>query len=408
MHIYTSHATFSAKFMTHELGQHAAQATNAERASESAYLQSRTMVPGTPGYIELMQLGEAHLFDSHKEEKFVANVCAMGFSLPVPIQSFYLNTLGKRHCCINIRAVAEHILVKYPDKLLAGHSCANKAAFYHLMEEFWKAFRLYNASHPVFRDFANNLRHCIPTKMHIDEGTGLRRAAVNQFSWGPLLSSSANSLDRYFFWSCMNGEEYKNANAVYERGNAILDEVGARLAAQAQSAYLDGVNCPGIGKLHLVWVALEGDLPAQARAFHCKRNFNCMPNQLCPWCLADDFQVPFTDFRPVAAWRSTVGASRPWTTESPMVDIAGAGHEVFLAKDLFHLCHLGAVRGFAVNVLCYLATMAQFDPGLTALSNPASIFHTSFCCCKHPNLFEACFLFPQCMFLEIYKHYIYI
>ena len=48
----------------------------------------------------------------------------------------------------------------------------------------------------------------------------------------------------------------------------------------------------------------------------------------------------------------------------PMLGIAGAGHEVFLAKDLFHLCHLGAVRGFAVNVLCYLATMAHFDPGL--------------------------------------------
>ena len=47
-----------------------------------------------------------------------------------------------------------------------------------------------------------------------------------------------------------------------------------------------------------------------------------------------------------------------------MLGIAGAGHEVFLAKDLFHLCHLGAVRGFAVNVLCYLATMAHFDPGL--------------------------------------------
>eukprot|EP00435_Cladocopium_sp_Y103_P026732 s1930_g6.t1 len=140
----------------------------------------------------------------------------------------------------------------------------------------------------------------------------------------------------------MNGEDYKSANAGYERGNAILDEVSARLAAQAQSVYRDGVNCPGIGKLHFVWVALEGDLPAQARSLHCKRNLNCMPNQLCPWCLADDLEVPFSDFRPVAAWRRTVGASRPWTTESPMLGIAGAEHEVFLAKDLFHLCHLGA------------------------------------------------------------------
>ena len=359
------------------MDQHVAEATNADKASESAYLQFRTMVPGSPGYVEIMQLGEAHLLASHKEEKFVNQVCAMGFSLPVPIQSFFLNTVGKWHRCVNIRALAEYILVKYPHKLLAGHSSADKASFYHVMEEFWRAFRLYNANHPVFADFANDLRHCIPMKIHIDEGTGLRRAAVNQFSWGPLLSSSPNSLDRYFFWSCMNGEEYKNANVGYERGNAILDEVSERLAAQAQSVYFDGVSCPGIGKLHFIWVALEGDLPAQARALHCKRNFNCMPNQLCPWCHADDLQVPFTDFRPVAAWRRTVGASRPWTTESPMLGIAGAGHEVFLAKDLFHLCHLGAVRGFAVNVLCYLATMAHFDPCFRQFSNPASIFHSS-------------------------------
>ena len=201
---------------------------------------------------------------------------------------------------------------------------------------------------------------CVPVKIHADEGTGLRKAAVNQISWGPILSSSPNSLDRYFFWSCMNGEDYKAGHEGYEAGNHIMDELHEALVAQCRAVYTDGIDCPGIGRLRLIFVGLEGDLPAQARAFHVKRNFGCLPNACCPWCLADDRGIPCMDPRDNAQWRGTIGVARPWTTASPMHNIPGAGNEVFLAKDLFHLAHLGAIRGFAVTVLCYLTWQGHF------------------------------------------------
>ena len=108
----------------------------------------------------------------------------------------------------------------------------------------------------------------------------------------------------------MNGEEYKSANAGYEKGNEILDELHSHLTSQMTDTYEHGIVHPQLGIcVHLVWIALEGDL---ARSLHCRRNFNCAPNQLCPWCLADDSARPFADYRLEASWLRTVGESRPW------------------------------------------------------------------------------------------------
>jgi len=312
------------------------------------------MLPGAPGYVDLVQLSLAHTREHHKEDLFQRHVVNLGHALPLPVKAAYLETMEQHHHFIEIRSCAEYILQKHPAKLLAGFSTLQKEEFHAAMVQFWAAYRLHNPGHDVFVRFADSLHLCLPLKIHSDEGTGPRRAPVNQISWGPVLSSSPNSFDRYFFWSSMNGEDYKFANAGYEAGNAVLDEVSTHLAAQATDVYINGMDCIDVGTLHLVWVAVEGDLPAQARALHLKRNFNCMPNQLCPWCLADDREVPFSDYRENAAWRATSGTQRPWTTESPFHGIPGWDSELILAKDLFHLCHLGAVRGFAINLLCYM------------------------------------------------------
>ena len=46
----------------------------------------------------------------------------------------------------------------------------------------------------------------------------------------------------------------------------------------------------------------------------------------------------------------------------PFLKIPGGAADVFLAKDFFHPCHLGAVRTFAVNALCFLVAEHQFVP----------------------------------------------
>ena len=93
------------------------------------------------------------------------------------------------------------------------------------------------------------------------------------------------------------------------------------------------------------------------------RNFNTVPNKMCVWCEADDVDVPYTDFREGALWRRPCN-TRPWNVPSPMFGVPGAQHENILGKDLFHICHLGAVRTFCVNLLCYLTWLQRFAASL--------------------------------------------
>ncbi len=85
---------------------------------------------------------------------------------------------------------------------------------------------------------------------------------------------------------------------------------------------------------------------------------------MCYWCLANDNDYPFTDPSRTASGRSTLSASPPWdgSARSPFLKIPRGAADVFLAKDLFHPCHLGAVRTFAVHALCFLVAEHHFVP----------------------------------------------
>ena len=319
------------------------------------------MLPGAPKHTEIKQLGEAHTLLAHKEDCFIREVIRIGEILPLRLQTFFLRSIQKQQHCVPIKVVADYLLEFHPAKLLPGFSTGNIKAVEKNLSDFWPAYRQYNANHPVFNDHQNKLHRCLPCKLHSDEGTGLRKSAVMQYSWGGVLTDAPNSFDRYFFWCSLLGEEYKKAHAGYEAGNVVLDEVCEELARQCQETYLNGVQSAKLDCVFfLVWLGLEGDLPAQARAFRLKRNFGCSPNKMCPWCEADDISLPFSDNTETAQWKATVHQTRPWSTRSPLSQIAGAETELFLVKDLFHLCHLGAARGFAVNVLCYLVTLNLF------------------------------------------------
>jgi len=276
----------------------------------------------------------------------------------LPLHSFWLESIEKQQHGVSVGSVAAYLLEFHPAKLLPGLSIEH---VHDTLRNSWKAYRNFNPDHDVYTRFPESLHMCVPCKLHSDKGTGLRRSAVMQYSWGGVMADAPNSFDRYFFWCSILGEEYKKAHAGYETGNVVLDEICEELVRQCREVYQTGVRSPGFDCVfHLAWVGLEGDLPALARAFRCKRNFARAPNQLCYWCEVDDKSVPFTDNRSTAIWRGTVHQTRPWTTRCPLSMIPGAETEVFLTKDLFHLCHLGAVRGFCANLLCYLVRMNHF------------------------------------------------
>ena len=319
------------------------------------------MLPGAPKHAELKQLSLAHTKLGSKEEAFIREVMNIGEILPISVEKIWLEHLGKYHDCVPIGAVAKYILENHPEKLLGGaKDLRSFSEFQSVLRNFWQAFRVLYPGHNVFERFGDRLGQCIPCKFHCDEGTGLRRSAVMQMSWGPVLAGSPNSFDRYYFWASMNGEQYKSFHHGYASGNVVLDDLHAILADQAMSIYVEGIDSKVFGRIYLSWVALEGDLPAQARVFRCTRNFACSPNPCCYWCGADDRAFPYTDPSDQAAWRATVSQTRPWVSEGPLCRLGQV--EQFLAKDLFHLCHLGSVRGFAINVLCYLISKNHFVP----------------------------------------------
>ncbi|CAK9106276.1 unnamed protein product [Durusdinium trenchii] len=322
------------------------------------------MIPGSPFFVEMQQLALANDSKSRKDDVFIRQAVAIGLSLDIPVSEIFLEQLGHKTHVLDIRTVAEYVFAAYPERFLAGFDALPKVAFRQVLLKFWEAYSKYYPHHPVFSDHGHRLSSCVPVKIHSDEGTGLRRTGVYQFSWGPVLPSDLSSVSRYIFWSCMKHEDYKDGHAGYERGNHILDELCGHFAAQALDVYLNGVQTEVLGKVFLVWVAHEGDLPAQAKAYHCKRNFNCTPNSMCSWCLANDTTLPYTDVRDEAQWRRTVYVERPWTTPGPFQQIPGADHEMFLAKDLFHLCHLGAIRTFCINLMCFLVTMKADDASI--------------------------------------------
>ena len=339
------------------------KASNAAKASESAHHQAQTMLPGAPWHLEIQQLAMAHALENHKESAFVKEAVSIGYSLQIPMGTIDSTHLNKQQHYLPIQNVLDCLVERFPKKIFGGASHPDNLHFKASLKSWWNAFRALAPEHDIFQRFQSKLDTVIPMKMHMDEGTGLRRSAVMQFSWGPVIAESGNSLDRYFFFLCINGEEYKKYHSGYAAGNKALDDLHARLAEECEALYLQGIWSKRFQRqIHLCFVALEGDLPAQARAFRVTRNFACTPNSMCPWCNANDVDLPYTDTRPSAAWRSTISMSRPWSEQnpSPLCKIPSANRETFLAKDLFHLCHLGHVRTFSVNALAYLVSENHF------------------------------------------------
>ena len=225
------------------------------------------MVPGASGYAQMVQLGSPHTLKSDKETALLKAINALGYTLPVNVGKFSLLGQKNQHTCVPVRDLAELLVKRYPGTLLAG--LTSMVDFTSLLERFWKCYRVCNGQHDVFQDKSQSeLKRCIPIKVHTDEGTGLRKTAVYQFSWGPVMAKDLRSCNRYFFWSCIFHEQYKRYHAGFEQGNAVLDDLARHFADQLTDVYREGLMING-EKYFLVLVAIEGDLPAQSKIMHC-------------------------------------------------------------------------------------------------------------------------------------------
>ena len=337
---------------------------NAEQATSLAAACLRTINPGIPGHALLAQLAQPSNNATNKERDLAAAIASLGLGLNVELR--YVKVLLEDgsygdHPIIPIENLATEIFQCFPKKLLIGLQWNKLSEVKGHLQRFWRIFRKLAPDHPIYTD-ALDTECCIPIKLHMDEGTGLRKAAVLQITWGPVLVSEDASWSRYFFWSCMGQEQYKHHNMGYEIGNAVLDSLMQHLTVELRALYYNGLSFYG-QRFRFVCVGLEGDLPAQAKAFHLFRNWQCSPNMLCPWCSADDGLCPAMDYNSDARWRDTISVSRPWVDESPspLIGIPGAATEQFLQKDLFHICSLGIARTMVSSLLCYLIHIGHFQ-----------------------------------------------
>ena len=329
-------------------------------AAKHANNMVQTMKEGHPGQAALVKLASS---GKNRARDMNKAVFRMGFSLQVCVRQVNIPAENgqQKHPVIPIASLVREIFAKYPQKLLCGYELKDVLAAEGQFRRFWRTYKGVCPNHEVYATHSN-LGRCIPCRLHADEGTGARKKPILQCSWGPLLAAGMSSWDRYWLWTSMLHETYKEYNMGFEKGNTVIDSLMTHLAIEVNDAFLHGFELQGYGKFFLVFLTLDGDLPAQAKIFHCARNFCREPNPMCPWCLANDTDLPFTDVSSSAAWRATVNAEVPWTIPHAMTTVPGADTATFLAKDIFHECHLGLLRVFVASTICFLAKHGHFIP----------------------------------------------
>ena len=306
-------------------------------------------------------LAHAHGKGSNTEEVLAKALIELGYGLPAKVEEIDIlagENAYTKHMCICIKSLAEEVARSFPKKLLNGLELANMDAIHGCFRSFWRVYQKHNSLHPVYTDHKARLQWCVPCKLHMDEGTGVRKHPILQVSWSPVFQPY------YMLWSCLPHSAYKQFHQGYELGNPVVDSLLHHFTTMARSVYFDGIQI-GSHKFWLVWIAAEGDLPALSKCFHCKRNFGREPNECCFWCEAHDRTegMAFSNFRVSAEWRDTIGQSRPWSVPGVLCDIPGADHEAFLSKDVFHIIHLGIGRTLAVSFIAYLVDAKYFGAG---------------------------------------------
>ena len=324
------------------------------------------MIPGDPYHAQLIQLGRPFLSQSNKETKLLNQIRNLGYMLETPVKHVTVDypSGSALHPIIPVVNLATEILRRYPEKLLFGYGHDSLDMACAMFARFWAMFQKLQPDHPIYSDRNRRscLERCIPVFCHADEGTSFRRTGILQVMWGPVLKSHFNSDHHAFLFTSLHTDVYKSANRGYELGNMCLDSLIKAFTAEANAGYTNGVAVASEQQpMYLVFVAQEGDLPAVAKLYHCYRSYAHVPNSCCFWCEANDREKPYADFRRTAAWRPTVNMSLPWRNLAPAHVLVGANRALFLAKDIFHVFHLGIARTCVASVLCYLALVGHFQ-----------------------------------------------
>eukprot|EP00435_Cladocopium_sp_Y103_P021687 s270_g5.t1 len=219
-----------------------------------------------------------------------------------------------------------------------------------------------DGEHDVFSRYPDpdDLSYCLPCLVHGDEGVGHRRKPVLQLLWGPLLRVGLGASDRLFLITTCPHKYYSGHNEGVAAGNPVIDRLMKECARSACKAYYQGIPTK-FGTFKLVFFGLAGDHPFQTKVSVSWRGH--LRNEICPWCEANTYNVPFEDCSSSAKWRRTLFHSVPWKVPPPFAIIPGGDHPSFIKWDLMHMVPHGCARNFCASVVCMLCgPMGMFAP----------------------------------------------
>lgn len=260
--------------------------------------------------------------------------------------------------------------------------CLNKAGKLDILlqgnreeqfQAFWSKWRLLHPAHPVFQHHEGRLGHCVPTSIHCDEGTTLKRKSLMvvqlQGTMGrgtrkrksseqvPGCNMIGHSFTTRILFSVMLGRVYGG-----KKKNVPLLNLIQHLANELSKTFHDGIKLDNnkLGMIYLVPICMKGDWPALAKVGQLDRHFGRLvtthgkPGKgICHLCCAD--QAGHENWHDLT-YENMLAMHRnsrpPWIAEPALVKaipLKESDKAEFFRFDIFHTLHKGLMGDIAAN-----------------------------------------------------------
>ena len=282
---------------------------------------------------------------------------------------------------ISLKTWFDYLLDKRPTFMLGGFTLESSSM---LLQNFWMNFESNFPQHDIFDIHPNDLSHCIPYYLHLDEGVGLRKSGVliisMQCIWGldtrvrfsgrteldleeHMTNSQTSNQKRSsfltrFLYTIMPKKVYQGSakNPMHHVYDGVMENLAEECGRLAQTGITvkDAVYYP-------ICLGMKGDQPALISNGKFDRSFrNLGVNKGCCWeCCAGYKDFPFEDVEPKAAWCQTVGVADPWTNDrcSPFLEVPSykPSKHLFWKRDPFHAFKQSIGGHFLASSLILLA-----------------------------------------------------
>ena len=245
----------------------------------------------------------------------------------------------------------------------------------------------------------DSLAYTIPFYVHMDEGRGLRKTAVQIISAQAVFgletserfqlafrnghgretsdiedymaesqdhNSKGSTYKSRFLHSCVPKKWYSGKHQnMYSK---LLEDV----AAESKALFEKGIYCSG-QQYFLVCLGLKADAPALAKAGSLNRSFLNLGFQIpCCWqCMAGAADIPWEDVRKRPVWEPTIHLQEPWgqNTGSPLLAIPGrlTCREAIYHQDPFHTYKQSIGGHFIASSIIALMEMDAWPGDLNSM-----------------------------------------